>query len=181
MKNDNAFSVKVGVVNYNFGNDTSTNDYIVFDFLEDQVEIKCMGIKMIYFTYEELNAANFDINDGIKNVNFSNGFLFLIDATTIKLNEFLLPINFILSYVIEIFTFILIFILIFILTLRFNPAIRGIFRFKIVLYACTPFLLCKLFGLLFGITDLSIIGMLLSYFYATSALRAVLKIEVKKV
>lgn len=61
-----------------------------------------------------------------------------------------------------------------------NPMIKGRFKWTIVLYAMFPYLLLNAFAGFLGYEILSVIGLLYTYFVYNRALKAIVKIEVRK-
>lgn len=82
-----------------------------------------------------------------------------------------------LIFILKVFLYIVIF---YFLGNLINPMIKGRFRWTIVFYAMFPYLLFNAFAGFLGYEFLSAIGLLYTYFVYNKALKAIVKIEVKK-
>lgn len=79
-----------------------------------------------------------------------------------------------------VFEFLAVVIIFYFLGSMINPIIKGRFRWTIVLYTMIPYLLFKAFAGFLGYDILSLLGLLYTYFAYYRAMKAVIKIEVKK-
>ena len=173
--NDN-FYISTSLYNYAFGyDDYNTQKFNVI--IEDgHFNIYTYGIRVARGNIE-LDDLKIDKDASSKEISLLTSKLYnVVYENSLNIISAYVVVNS-LIFILKVILFVVIF---YFLGNLINPMIKGRFRWTIVLYAMFPYLLFNAFAGFLGYEFLSAIGLLYTYFVYSKALKAIVKIEVKK-
>lgn len=183
LNNETKFSITTGNYVFNFGDSEakSTFSNIFFDFRTSEVDIYVGGQKIMHILYEGKGLQSFSFSQiKLTNVVQADAFIHLLEYSYQQFAYLEVPFEIFTTVLGIAFLVVAIALMMYLFSGFINPGVPGKFRMKICFYSTTIFLICDLFGVLFGFAVLDFVGMILSYIYLNLALRAIVRVEVKK-
>ncbi len=161
---------------YTFGENGPSFMSTVVNIKANEIELYGYGVRLKRISH---NLDNFSLNPNADKddiFNFSHlVYNFVKEAeTNVKIAYATY------TFVIELFQMLMLILLFYIVGAFINPIVKQRFRLYYIIYSLCAYFIFKSFSLLFGIELLSYIGLVYSFVIYYKALKAIVKIEVRK-